>query len=108
MSAAAIPFDVPIPVIEDHTSAVPQARSTRRRSAVRDRIIDDQLFQRERIDLAWRWRAACEHLQLGHQVMTPLGGIGRGGVPRVVHVEAAPTIWDSAYLIVELPPGTVI
>jgi hypothetical protein len=59
----------------------------------------------ERIDLATRWREAVEDLgQLGHPITTPLGGMTKAGLPRVVHVEPGPPV----HLIVQLRGAQVV
>lgn len=83
------------------------SRVLARRDARLDADVDDWLVQRDRVDLRHRWREACVRAGLGTPIVTPLGGVGMGAAPRLVHVEPA-TYDTGAHLIIVRPPGVTL
>lgn len=110
---AAIPADEPITPVRDWWAAkraewagTAAARRVARRAA-EDAVIDAHLDRVERLDLRERWRCAMLELGFGRPIPTPLGGMDRGALPRVVDV--VPSRYGRPPgLIVSRPPGVTV
>lgn len=68
----------------------------------------ETLDQRERLEIKYRWHAACERSQLGQWSTTPLGGQGQhAGLPRIRHtsdIELGPP----TRIRLAVPPGLTL